>query len=784
MIKKVGKYKNKPYNGSELIDKRFRKKKFLKSKKSYVSKRTKRGKVLHYARERWYRESLKTGSLVQISHTTLLQRARESKNKILEEIRKNEQLKIYTKDVSTLLKQLYTTLTTIAKNHAKKHNWSIIPQEIEFKIFGGYVSFELKESGMIDGTKIVARIDDLVEKQSENLIVREFKSYPLDGEDPRTLESNYYKDLVQVCLYGTILEENSGQKVDTVELVYYPNDILSYEFTDDLKSQSLEFVRKNSLDALDFKVVTDDAAPIIAPASAASVEGMSTPTTENKTLNVGAGGKLPLFQTDEDSLGYINTSKDKPLLLVNQKQNRLDGYLNERRAELVKDGDLVAVEKVDGRRIICRVEEIRCHQGNISGETTCFGTEKVFRIKLNPVMELHPEGPREPRPQTIIQGNIKKLTEAEFYQFTKIPQHGIFFGYVNDLDDQHSYYFNKDLFYQGVMMIGNQGTGKTSTIRLMITSTSQQPNSPSIIVFDAEREFVNLLNMPSTEESAKIMTKLRLKSIDPTKFEVIKFEEDSQLCLTLKAIDPKHLLLFLHELPPVSYTTVQRIIKDIKRAHAGKTFTFPELQEEILIAIANKKYRANSSVRDAVWRALQSVSLDLFDRAGAIPIDIENMLTSGKITVLDCFDLEDDLQRAVALYYLAVLHKHNIKKQRGNSGMLFILDEIQRIMPDILSSSDYQKRIIHFLSEIQHRGRKRSYGVIYATQHPTDIKKEIIDLCNTSILFQIQGSGCTYLKEFLNKSQREQLKRLPEGYAYIQSKGKHEPVIIKFPFIN
>ena len=782
MKKKVENTKINQTTVSEFTNKKFRKNRFLRSNKSYATKRTRRGKVLHYARERWYRETLKTGSLIKISHTTLLQRARESKNKILDEIRKNEQLKVYTKDASTLLKQLYNALATIAKKHAKKHNWSIIPQEIEFEIFGGYVSFEQEESGMIDGIKIYARIDDLVEKQSENFIVREFKSYPLDGEDPSNQESEYYKDFVQACLYAIILEENSGRKVDTVELVYYPNHILSYEFTNELKNQILEFVRENSLDVLDFKVVTNDHESTVDSVTKISDDGVSTPSAEDKSLNTVS--KLPLFQYDEDSLGYINTSKDKPLLLVNQKQNRLDGYLNEKRAELVKDGDLVAVEKIDGRRIICRVEEIRCHQGNVSGETTCFGTEKVFRIKLNPVMELHPEGPREPRPQTIIQGKITKLTDPEFYQFTKIPQHGILFGYVNDLDDQHSYYFNKDLFYQGVMMIGNQGTGKTSTIRLMITSTSQQPNSPSIIVFDAEREFVDLLKMPSTKETAKIMTELGLNSIDPANFEVIKFEEDSLLCLTLKVIDPKHLLLFLHELPPVSYTTVQRIIKDIKRVHPGKTFTFPELQEEILIAIADKKYRANSSVRDAIWRALQSVSLDLFDRAGAIPIDIENMLTSGKITVLDCFDLEDDLQRAVALYYLAVLHKHNIKKQRGDSGMLFILDEIQRIMPDILSSSDYQKRIIHFLSEIQHRGRKRSYGVIYATQHPTDIKKEIIDLCNTSIFFQMQGSGCTYLKEFLNKSQREQLKRLPEGFAYIQSKGKHEPVIIKFPFIN
>jgi len=74
--------------------------------------------------------------------------------------------------------------------------------------------------------------------------------------------------------------------------------------------------------------------------------------------------------------------------------------------------------------------------------------------------------------------------------------------------------------------------------------------------------------------------------------------------------------------------------------------------------------------------------------------------------------------------------------------------------------------------------------VIYATQHPKDMKKVIVDLCNTKIFFQIQGSGCEYIKEYLNKGQREQLKQLPEGYAFILSKGKHDPVVIKFPLIN
>jgi len=180
------------------------------------------------------------------------------------------------------------------------------------------------------------------------------------------------------------------------------------------------------------------------------------------------------------------------------------------------------------------------------------------------------------------------------------------------------------------------------------------------------------------------------------------------------------------------------------------------------------------------------ISLDLFDKIGGIPLDIELMLESGKITVIDCFDLNDEEQRLIALFLLCALHKYKMKKRNKEygSGVLFYLDEVQRLLPKLLSNSDNQKRIIHYLGEIHHRGRKRKYGVIYATQSPLDIKKDIIDLCNIKIFFQIQGDASNLLKEYLNKEERERLKQLPTGYAFITSIEKHEPVEIRFPFIN
>lgn len=745
------------------------------SLKNYSIKHNKRGKVLHNIRAHFLQEALKTGYRNKISYTIFCQRIREIYNKILAEIRSNNSINYFYRDANILLKALMKDITTKAKEIAKSNNWNLIPEKVETELFGGIISFEQEERIEIDGTIINARVDDFIELGSGKFIVREFKSYQLDGEIPDISDSVYYKDFVQVCLYGYILQETRGQVCSFIELVYYPNKVLRYEFSETQKNLALEYIRENSIEALDFRVV-----------SKSEIHHEETNSISEENINNAnkSHSKIKTLEIDDLSFGYINTAREKPLTLINGKPNKLEGYLYIGKAEFVKDGDLVAVERQDGLRIICLVEEIKCYQGNVSGETTVFGVEKIFKIKLNPIWELSLEGPREPRPQTIVQGKITKLTDPEFYQFKKIPYHGIPFGSLSELNQDYQYNFDPVLLYQGIFMGGTQGTGKTSALRFISLASVQQETAPAIVIYDAENEFTNLCTIPSSEQSKKTMEKYGLDTSHNHNIQQINLSEDGNQCLTLTYIDPLHLLLFMHELAPVSYSMLKRILQDIKNCYKNQEFTFPELRDHILTFISDPRYRLTTQVRDAIWRGLQSITLDMFDRPKTMPINVLEMFESGKITIINTYNLSDEQQRIVALYLLAVFHKYKIKRDTYNLGVFFIIDEVQRLLPSILSSSEHQKRIIHFLSETQHRGRKRNYGVIYATQHPKDMKKEIVDLCNTKIFFQIQGSGCEYIKEYLNKGQREQLKQLPEGYAFILSKGKHDPVVIKFPLIN
>lgn len=756
----------------------------------YSPNATARGSYLHSIRRRFYEGVLKKGNRSKINYITLSQRISEIRQSLLEETNTSPKYKKYKKEVRQLIKVLSTEVLNAAKLIAKSHNGRVSPEEIEEKLFGGVISFEESEKGEIAGVEIKARIDDIIYLSSGNLKIREFKSnLLLDDEDPSDSTSSYHRDWVQAALYAKILEEARDITCESFEIIYYPNNSTNaYELTDEIRVMVFEFVKENGLDALNFTMVPefenqeeeDEIEIRTAIKTIASGENPIEP--KDPPISIGSLSK----PENDDHLGWLNTTKNKPFELKRNGENRMEGYLFPNRAKQVRAGEHVAVEKTDGIRIICMSEEIKSHNEDVKGETKSHN-EDVFRIKLNPRYEMLPEGPQYPRPQTITGGKIMRMKKEEYYIIKKIPENGICFGIINEVEhDNYKYYMEPNQLFKSMFIGGMQGFGKTSFIRLLVLSLIQQEDPPAIIIFDAEEEYPNLVKIPTNLKSFKAMKELGLNKLDPQKFELINIELDGLNGLTFKNIDPIHLPLFLHELPPASVNILERIIEDIKNDNPGRTFAFSELETEIKTYLGDRKYRIHKSIGGAIERALLSIALDMFDRVGTKPIQIEDLLKPGKITVINVKSLRDDRQRVVALYLLSLLHKHIIKgnknSQLNNSGSIFILDEVQRILPRLLSNSAYQHRIIQFLDEITHRGRKRNYGIIYATQSPLDIKKHLVDLCHTKVFFQIHGSS-DYLREYL-KNELEQLKILPTGVAFIRCGNNIEPVLIKFPYLN
>jgi len=753
----------------------------------------KRGRVLHFARNTYLKRIFKTADRRnKMNYRVFSQRLTKEKVDILVDNKKNADYEIYQEDIKVLLNVLHQDIRRIAKMQSKINYGIVIPKKIEIEFFGGEASFEVEEVGKIGGLKINARVDCLIELDSENFIIREFKSYELNkDDDPSNIDSKNHREFMQTCLYGTIFEKAMHQKCEAVQLVYFPNKIISYNFTDDLRENAIKFAMNTAFEgfngiSFEFTSEDDDYHYEVKDNHAKISELQTITALTTKPSDPWDKHNSNDKSDNEDCLGSVNTVKGKPLELVMGGDNQMKGYLYPDKAHLVRDGYCVIVEKEeDGVRIMSIVKKIECSEDYFPGETSSH-KEDNYKITLIPVGQFTPEGYQVLRPQTIIGGKIKIPTQNEFCEFKKIPQNGMEIASIQGLNAGIPYLLKIKTLYQSVFMSGQQGSGKTSALKVLSLLIAQEKDSPAQIILDNEGEYGNLVNIPSTKRSEKLMKLHRINALDINKFRFINIDTDEGFCLTLKAIDPVDLPYFLHELTPISHDTLQTIIYDVIEENKGKEFTLPELKKFIFYYMENEIYSATSGTKSAIRRALNSISLRIFDLPEVEPIDFESMLIPGNITVINSYNLRDSHQRIVGLYLLAILHKCALKGKEKLKVLLY-LDEIQRLLPKSRSQSDseYLKRIVKFLDEIVHRGRKRDYGVAFATQSIMDVKKEIIDLCNTKIFLQTQGSGSNYLREYFNNKQDiERLKRLPQGHAYITSKGKHDPVEIKFPHID
>ncbi|MFX1296819.1 MAG: ATP-binding protein [Promethearchaeota archaeon] len=739
-----------------------------------------RGKVLHETWRGFYEDIFKTANRGdKVNYRVFSQKVTKIKTDQLSNIGKNKDFALYYEDAKVLLNCLQKKLLYVAKALAKLNYQIVIPESIEKELFGGCAFFESDATEKIGGIKINARVDCLIELGSDSFIVRDFKSYELEKEnDPINPESEYHRNFMQICLYAIIYEKERRKRCVSIQIAYFPNQIVSYDFTKELKEAAIKFAIDTAFEGFEgisFDLKTQATDEIGVAAAGATI------SPDLPDLNSGFDEEF----IDDDSIGWINTLKGKPLEIIRGKDNKLFGYLFPNKAELVKEGALLIVEKEDGIRIIGPMEKIECSEDHVSGETKSH-TEENYKILINPEKEFTPEGIKDVRPQTIIRGKIKFPTHREIYEYWGIPQTGIPLGVIDGLDESHLYYYEPYLYYQSLFIGGVQESGKTNALKYQILKLAHIENPPSQIILDHEDEYRDLRNIATTEESANLMEKHGIKAINPHNFNVLTIGPRDEYCLTLKAIDPLNLPYFLRELTPITYASLQTIIYDIMEDHKDREFTLPELKCLILSYMDDdEEYDLAIPTKKAIRRALTSISLKIFDISGTRPLKIDSLLRPGAITIINTYNLRDYHQRIVGLYLCAMLHKRALKGKYRN-GVLLIMDEIQRILPKSKSKLDaeYQKRIIGFLDNVVHRGRKRNYGVAFATQSPLDVKKEIIDLCNTKLFFQIHGDTANLLKEYLTKEKRDRLKKLQTGEAYIISKKKHAPVVIKFPKIE
>ena len=476
-------------------------------------------------------------------------------------------------------------------------------------------------------------------------------------------------------------------------------------------------------------------------------------------------------------IGQVMQRPDFPMKL-NTRIKVLEGFLYTKNLgdsplETQHGMYLIAQNGSEYPKIFCKVTQIdsykevkSTYESSISGLTAIVALEPQYEISDGYEGEL--------RTQCLEGFKLRFPNDEEFGIIYRIPKEGLHLG---NWRISHSkcleYKYPIEKIYKSMFVSGVQGTGKTNFLKFLVKtlSSSIYENKPAIVIVDVEGEYSKSIE--------------KLENVE--KYVVSPGNDIGNVTLSISEIAPEDLQYFMPEMESKTSELMDKIVKNCYE-HLEKTYG--RFTKEQLLTTIGYQVRTDMlfhpAQRPAILRALETNNFDLFNQAGKEILTADKLLIPNKINIIDLSSLEhDSQQRAAALYLLTMFHRYKLKSN-NKINLALIIDESHRLFPRVASYElrrEYMLRIAHKISEITHRGRKRNYGIVFATQSPSDITPTIIELCDTKVCFRLSGHK-QWIQQFLGKEYCKELDELETGTAIISCKGVHEPVKIEIPLMT
>lgn len=477
------------------------------------------------------------------------------------------------------------------------------------------------------------------------------------------------------------------------------------------------------------------------------------------------------------SVGRIVQTPARPLV-ISADSRRVSGYISEVEQNRIRSGMfLVATGPGCDERVICRVTRVTSYPES-SSIVFRGASEFVTEVDLDPLGKLENSGVSPISNADLSGYSLRRCSPVELARYFQLPVDGIECGklVVDDLPSETPVRLPVDLFYRSAFVCGAKGSGKTTCLREILPRTGCTPADqvPAIIVLDVEGEF----------SSDSILSRFGAAGFAVANYCLDLDTHRATATLGIASIHYEDFAYFAPNLPLNSMLHLESIVKELQfgYAQAGR---IPKAQE-MLTDIQRQTWRRSTIhhfQRDAIIRATSSDVFGMFDQPGAEVVSPVRLIKPQQLSVLDVSSLTDDQQRVVALYLLSSLSRYK-NQATDSTGSLLVMDEAQKLFPhkgDL--KPEYAERLGKFVGHIVHRGRRRRFGVILATQYPADVSRVIADLCDTKFVFRMSGPQA-WLRETLGeRALAMSVPELPVGEAYVTSTALNlsAPVRVGFP---
>jgi len=341
------------------------------------------------------------------------------------------------------------------------------------------------------------------------------------------------------------------------------------------------------------------------------------------------------------------------------------------------------------------------------------------------------------------------------------PTNSIFIGITKIFNVPFSWTF-ANLTNPHIAVVGITGAGKSFFVKTFLTRASYVWNTNAIII-DWAGEYIAWVKQSGGTvvslgkgDYLNIMDLSGMKPLDRTKQIITSFEiltdigeYPEQKRLTEEAIEQAYVNagFELAELPNPSKEapTLKDVIALLEEKLQEGTYEYPAELE-------NAVYRLRQFAREGE---------DYFAQKSTI--DLGRLATSGLVDI-DLSGLPDERFRALAALFILQTLKEKMRMEgwSASKGLktLVVLDEAWKI------ASDERSDAVTIIRE----GRKYMFGLIVASQNPTDINEAIFSNVGTAIMLRIRFERfLNYLQGSLNFSDfiRTEISKFGVGQAAV-----------------
>jgi hypothetical protein len=373
----------------------------------------------------------------------------------------------------------------------------------------------------------------------------------------------------------------------------------------------------------------------------------------------------------------------------------------------------------------------------------------------------------------------------EDYPLLNFAKEGTQLGFIDDRPEVSlPLYLPMEKEFLSIFISGVMGSGKTNAIMYLIRTLNAKKESPAIVIFDPEGEYVKLQKEISANIEDELLKKgINLNYVLPIVYKKLSLDSDGNATIPLNEIGGLDIPTLL---PPMRAQTLNTFMHFAERArcellkegNVNMNSLLKKIEEYVISQVTN------FSVRETIIRNCRTSNFGIFDQSDKEPIYTRDLCKPGQITIIDISDLHTDHRRIAILAILTMINAYkDTNKDRLNGVMVFI-DEAHHLFPASKNGQvkkDDIDRISRKLDYICRQGRKRRYGLVLATQSINDINPEVSSLCSTQIIMNNSGRVPTWLRLRMNGIHPTEINNLPTGTAYVILPGISTPQRILIP---